>query len=95
VPSQIDCRQPKFLLPLSETDERNQRTEDDDAGANTNPDDKRIQKHLEDLQDCLLILPLLDCETAWLLRTLKFFSNVPGSTSPDREPLAQRGSLAQ
>ena len=42
VPSQVDCRQRKFLLPLSETDERDQRTEDDDAGANTSHDEKRI-----------------------------------------------------
>jgi hypothetical protein len=50
-------------LPLSESDERDQRTEDGDAGANTNPDDKRIKKQLEDRQDSLLILPLIDCET--------------------------------
>jgi hypothetical protein len=51
-------------LPPSKTDERDQRTEDGDAGANTNPDNKRIKEQLEDRQDCLLILRLIDCETA-------------------------------
>jgi hypothetical protein len=64
VSSQVDCRRRKFLFPPSKSDERDQRTEDGCAATNTNPDNNRIKKQLDDWQDYLLILPLIDCETA-------------------------------